>query len=161
MTLVIVLRAGHPLAVIEESAPSSYLAEQINSGRWVPDYLSEKKTVKEAEAGSSSSYFARQVGEYVVVSDAASETGLPPASMRLLPREYQVLICLANGATFQEIAATFNIKERTVRTYVARMKNRLEALTVAHLVGRAIWMGVIKKDTDLYPGCTAALWRDS
>lgn len=165
MTLVIILGPAQQVTVIEDSAPAYRLAQQINLGRWAPDFLASQPTSKKSEPGLNGNYFARQVGEYVVVSEilaAAPGTGglvengaPPPAAIRLSPREYQVLICLANGATFLQTAATLHIKERTVRGHVANMKTRLKAQNVTHLVGQAILMGFLNKEIDLNPGKAA------
>jgi len=44
----------------------------------------------------------------------------------LAPRQLAVLDCLRNGYAVGEIAANLGISETTVRTHIARLKDRLE-----------------------------------
>ncbi|BFH68825.1 DNA-binding response regulator [Paenibacillus dendritiformis] len=56
--------------------------------------------------------------------DDAPEDGVPPLE-RLTSREVEVLRQIARGRSNKEIAAAFNIKEKTVKTHVSNLLNKL------------------------------------
>ncbi|HEX7433156.1 MAG TPA: helix-turn-helix transcriptional regulator [Anaerolineaceae bacterium] len=147
MTLVIFLGPSQRLTIFEDPAPPARLAAQINAGKMTLAYLSLKSGQANLIPSPCPSILARQIGDYVVVSDPAAfnerQTRQILSAARLSPRERQVLRSLANGATTQQIALELHIKERTVRAYTNQLKNRLEAQNLAQLVGRAVMMGII------------------
>ena len=153
MTLVVILGPGQRLTVLEEAAPAAQLVEQINAGRWISDLSRGKLNSQDFLSEPDHFYIACQVGEYVVVTDSASDNDnalLPPAKpVRVSPREYQVLVGLVNGATIQQIATQLNIAERTVSAYVSSLKTRFHAQSVGQLIGRAFLSGIIKGETNL------------
>ncbi len=153
MTLIVILGQGQQLTVLEEAAPAAQLVQQINDGRWSPKPSRKKPLSPNYLSEPEHFYTACQVGEYVVVTDSTSDNDnalLPPAKpVRVSPREYQVLVGLVNGATFQQIASQLNIAERTVRAYVSGLKTRFHAQSVGQLIGRAFLSGIIKSETNL------------
>jgi len=54
--------------------------------------------------------------------------------MKLSQREYDVLLCIADGLVEKEIAKKLGIGQGTVHSYVNSMKNKMSALTRAHAV---------------------------
>ncbi len=62
---------------------------------------------------------------------------------RLSPRETEVLKWFANGKVCIDVAEILSISEHTVRTYSESARAKLDALTIAHAVARAISFGLI------------------
>jgi DNA-binding NarL/FixJ family response regulator len=68
----------------------------------------------------------------------------PVALGELTPREYEVLIALAGGATNAEIAAALHLGETTVKTHVSRVLTKLGARDRTQAVVMAYQMGVVR-----------------
>ncbi len=62
----------------------------------------------------------------------------------LTPREHEVLVALAGGATNAEIAATLHLGETTVKTHVSRVLTKLGARDRTQAVVLAYEMGVVR-----------------
>lgn len=54
--------------------------------------------------------------------------------MNLSKREYDVLLCIADGLIEKEIAKKLGIGKGTVHSYINSMKNKMNALTRANAV---------------------------
>jgi DNA-binding CsgD family transcriptional regulator len=65
------------------------------------------------------------------------------ADPALTPRQIQVVDLIANGATAQEAARILAISVRTAEVHLAAAKRRLGALSVAELVGWAVYAQVV------------------
>jgi DNA-binding CsgD family transcriptional regulator len=63
-------------------------------------------------------------------------------SLRITPRELEVLALIADGYSTREIARALWITEETVRTHVRRLLERLGAHTRAHAVSIAYREGL-------------------
>lgn len=63
----------------------------------------------------------------------------------LSDREVDVLNCLVDGFTTNQIAARLFISENTVKTHIRHIFEKLEVSNRAEAVGKALQMGVIKK----------------
>lgn len=63
----------------------------------------------------------------------------------LSERELEVLGCLVDGLTTQQISLRLFISENTVKTHVRHIFEKLEVSNRAEAVGKAIQMGVIKR----------------
>lgn len=70
----------------------------------------------------------------------------PPAL--LSDRELEVLECMVDGLTTQQIAARLFISENTVKTHVRHIFEKLEVSNRAEAVGKGMQMGLIKKRDD-------------
>ncbi len=68
----------------------------------------------------------------------------PVALGELTPREYEVLVALAGGATNAEIAAALHLGETTVKTHVSRVLTKLGARDRTQAVVMAYEMGVVR-----------------
>ena len=71
---------------------------------------------------------------------------------KLTPRELEVLDSLVCGLRNKEIAELLNISPRTVESHRAHIMQKLEAETVAHLVGLAYKSGLCRVRTNGAPG---------
>jgi DNA-binding NarL/FixJ family response regulator len=78
-------------------------------------------------------------------ADAPAPPVAAPAALdELTPREYEVLIALAGGATNAEIAAALHLAEATVKTHVSRVLTKLGARDRTQAVVMAYEMGVVR-----------------
>jgi DNA-binding NarL/FixJ family response regulator len=68
----------------------------------------------------------------------------PAALGELTPREHEVLIALAGGATNAEIAAALHLGETTVKTHVSRVLTKLGARDRTQAVVMAYELGVVR-----------------
>ncbi len=141
MTLVIFLGPEQRVTILDFPNPPTLLAVQINSGKIKlatinPDF--------DPTAPFNPSYMARQVGDYVVVSDpiafADRKTHHPLPPAHTSQRERQILRRLANGATTDQIALEFKISDRMVRVYTNALKQRFGAQNLAQLISLAVMM---------------------
>lgn len=60
-------------------------------------------------------------------------------------REVQILECLAQGQTTQQIASQLFISENTVKTHVRHILEKLQAANRTEAVGKAIQLGLIQR----------------
>ena len=78
-------------------------------------------------------------------ADAPAPAFAAPAALgELTPREYEVLVALAGGATNAEIAAALHLGETTVKTHVSRVLTKLGARDRTQAVVMAYEMGVVR-----------------
>ena len=63
----------------------------------------------------------------------------------LSERELEVLECMVEGLTTQQISGRLFISENTVKTHVRHIFEKLEVSNRAEAVGKAMQMGLIKK----------------
>ena len=84
--------------------------------------------------------------------DATVSEGLLPIVKRKGPvlseREQQVLILIASGYSYQQIADRLFVSVKTIETYRARIMEKLELKDRAELVQYAINSGLLGPDTD-------------
>lgn len=80
-----------------------------------------------------------------VVKAIGSDLNKVPES-GLSSREMEVLDCLAQGKTTNQIAGKLFISENTVKTHVRHILEKLEASNRAEAVSKAIQMGLIGQD---------------
>jgi DNA-binding NarL/FixJ family response regulator len=81
------------------------------------------------------------------VISAFARPGAPRAAARLgelTPREHEVLVELAGGATNAEIAAALHLGETTVKTHVSRVLTKLGARDRTQAVVFAYELGVVR-----------------
>ena len=90
--------------------------------------------IREVAAGGSpmSQAIARRVVRYFNRHQPTDDTGLD----QLSGRERTVLEMLANGLRYKEIAASLQLGEDTVRTYVRRIYGKLEVTSRTEAVAR-------------------------
>lgn len=89
--------------------------------------------IREVHAGG------RPLGETVARRLAAAEKGGP-----LSAREFDVLVHLRDGLSYQEIGRKLSISERTARAHVAAIKEKLGAATAAQCVARGFERGLLR-----------------
>ncbi len=67
--------------------------------------------------------------------------GLVP--VRLSPRHYSMLHCLADGKTIDQIAMRYRLRPRTVYHYLVELKQRFDVKTREELLVRAVELGLL------------------
>jgi DNA-binding NarL/FixJ family response regulator len=77
---------------------------------------------------------------------ALSHFNNPAAATLLSDRELEVLNCMVGGLTTQQMASRLFISENTVKTHVRHIFEKLEVSNRAEAVGKAMQMGLIKKE---------------
>jgi DNA-binding NarL/FixJ family response regulator len=63
----------------------------------------------------------------------------------LSDRELEVLDCMADGLTTQQMAGRLFISENTVKTHIRHIFEKLEVSNRAEAVGKAVHMGLVKR----------------
>jgi DNA-binding CsgD family transcriptional regulator len=134
MTRILIFHEPDAFGVVEVAAPAERVVRAINAGRGEA-YLM---------GAASGPLYARLQGEVVVVTRWAppSKEDLP----KLSRREYQVLCLLGEGLTSDQIALKLGLRPRTVRSYVAGMKAKLQAQNIQQLVARAVALGLFRPE---------------
>ena len=61
----------------------------------------------------------------------------------LSARELEILRLLATGLSHTQIMAQLHITKSTVKTYVYRMYNKMDAVNAAHAVARGYQLGIL------------------
>lgn len=82
------------------------------------------------------------------LDDAPADSQNEARLGKLTPRELEVLDSLVCGLRNKEIAELLNISPRTVESHRAHIMQKLEAETVAHLVGLAYKSGLCRVRTN-------------
>lgn len=71
----------------------------------------------------------------------------PVTKTELGPREYEVLLGIADGLTNSEIGKSLYLSEDTIRTYTQRMFRKMEARSRAHAVAIGFSTGLLIPST--------------
>jgi two-component system invasion response regulator UvrY len=91
----------------------------------------------------------RQGKEYVtpnVVKRIELRHEMPPPAGNITPRHLEVIRCLSNGFTTDEIAETLSISSRTVDTLKGQIYTRLNVRNENELIRSAQYLGYINPD---------------
>ncbi len=76
---------------------------------------------------------------------ALSRYNLEEPAPLLSDRELEVLACMIDGLTTQQMAGRLFISENTVKTHVRHIFEKLEVSNRAEAVGKAMQMGLVKR----------------
>ena len=89
--------------------------------------------LKYVHAGGSpmTSYIARRIAQFFPITPAQAE-----AEDNLSPREREVIVMLARGYLYKEIADALNLSVRTVDTYIRRIYEKLHVRSRAQAVAK-------------------------
>jgi DNA-binding CsgD family transcriptional regulator len=68
---------------------------------------------------------------------------LPAGDVELSAREREVLCWAQQGKTYWEIGCILGISQRTVKFHIARIKAKLDVVSTAHAIAKAMRAGVI------------------
>lgn len=135
MSQIVFIGENNAIIVMHEAIQTEVLIQRIQMGLWEPPF--------QAHRGP---FHAIQKGETIVVVPAQQNESLQKR-MGFTSTEVHVLQGLASGMGDEQLAVNCNIKPRTVRFYISRLKNRLNALTREHLVAKAGLLGLYDSTT--------------
>ncbi|HVV88284.1 MAG TPA: response regulator transcription factor [Kofleriaceae bacterium] len=139
------LRAEHPrLKVVMLSMyPEDQYAERMVA-QGAAAYLSKDRAPEEVLSAIRAVHAGRAWSGAAIplyLDDEAADGR--PAHTRLTAREYQVFTLLFQGSTVTEIAAELDLRASTVSNHVARIKEKLNAHSIAEIVGYAHRAGLV------------------
>lgn len=130
MSHVVFIGENNAIIVLHETTQTEVLIQRIHMGLWQPPF--------QAHHGP---FQAIQKGETVIVTPMQQNETLH-RRMSLTQTECSILQGLASGMNDEQLGIMCDIKPRTVRCYVSRLKDRLHALTREHLVAKAGLLGL-------------------
>ena len=138
------LRAEHPrlrIVMLSMYPEDQYAERMIAQG--AAAYLSKDRRPEEVLAAIRAVHGGRTwPAATMPVGPAAPVDARPPHS-KLSAREYQVFTLLFQGSTVTEIAAELDLRASTVSNHVARIKEKLNAHSVAEIVSYAHRAGLV------------------
>ncbi|HPH97651.1 MAG TPA: LuxR C-terminal-related transcriptional regulator [Anaerolineaceae bacterium] len=121
MTQMFLIMQSYTL-ILQEDMPPGMLAAALRAGQIALPVQLEGPLLVHEQAG-------------VVVASPCLEQ--PPRPRALSQREQQVMAGLRDGLTAKEMARKLCLSDRTVRQYIAQLKERFGAQTLAQLVALA------------------------
>jgi DNA-binding CsgD family transcriptional regulator len=154
MTHLLFLPDDQTFILLDSPLPAGELASSINTGQWIPP----PALVTVLQAGKSSpaglSLKAVCFGKLVIATlTHPLDLPFPQAGQagqsgfgRLSPRQNQVLQCLIEGLTTHQIALRLGLHPRTVQYHITHLKIYFQAGTRAESIGRAVGLGLFKRD---------------
>ena len=109
---------------------------------------SEELEIAIDEVVSGGQYLSPFISEVSSADFATGDAHAPShtESVKLTPRQREVLILVAGGLSTKDIAVTLGISVKTVETHRAQLMERLEIHDVAGLVRYAIRTGIVDLD---------------
>lgn len=137
---VVLVREGRIMTRYRLDLPAGMLVEQIRNGKWRFRRFGQEDGLTAVQADERVYVHAGKIKPVCAEitqkeprSDPSTQT--PPG---LSLRQSQVLDGLARGQTLAEIAFHLGIRVRSVRHHVDALKLKLSALSLSHLVARAM-----------------------
>jgi DNA-binding CsgD family transcriptional regulator len=126
---VVFIAEDNAIIVSHETTKAEILIQRIQMGLWEPPFKAH-----------SGPFQAIQKGDTLIVTPIQNEK--PHRRMSFTQTECRILQGLASGMNDEQLGILCDIKPRTVRCYVSRLKDRLHALTREHLVAKAGLLGL-------------------
>jgi DNA-binding CsgD family transcriptional regulator len=158
MTHLLFLPEDQSFLLLDSDLPADELAACINAGQWtLPATLEQVlQANKSWPAGLSlkAVCFAKLVIATLIHRPGSASQRVQPergAPESLSPRQKQILQCLIEGLTTQQIAARLALHPRTVQYHIGFIKTYFQAGTRAESIGRAVGMGLFRGHTARSP----------
>ena len=98
------------------------------------------------------------VGVFGVIEVDAAYASPPPLRETLTPRQHQILVELARGASTEQIAASLGVARETVRNHVRGTLRSLQAHSRLEAVAEARRAGSSAPDGPVSSGCGGSGW---
>jgi DNA-binding NarL/FixJ family response regulator len=130
--------SGYLLKRLEAAEFFTYLAE-LQSGHPPFSPGLAEKILKEFSLQSARPGNQSPQNSQAAQADGAQETALSP-------RQMQILTLVANGQTYQQVAGTIGIAERTVKYHMAEILERLHLQNRAQVIAYAARMGMVRPE---------------
>lgn len=127
---VVFIGENNAIIVLHETTQTEVLIQRIRMGVWQPPF--------QAHHGP---FQTIQKGETLIVTPMQQNETIH-RRMIFTQTECRILQGLASGMNDEQLAFVCDIKPRTVRCYVSRLKDRLHAHTREHLVAKAGMLGL-------------------
>ena len=133
--------------VLTMSDQPRHVAEALRLGAW--GYLlkgsASSEVLQAVEAVASGRRFlSPQAAEFA--ASVLTDAGARPAEESLSPRERQILLMVAQGATSNAIGEALHLSPKSVDTYRSRLMKKLGLHDIAGIVKWAIREGLISLD---------------
>ncbi len=151
MTRLLFLPDDQTFLLLDSDLPADELAACINSGQWTTPPALEQvlQANKSWPAGLSlkAVCFGKLVIATLIHRHGSTSQRVQPeqgAPERLSSRQKQILQCLIEGLTTQQIAARLELHPRTVQYHIGFIKTYFQAGTRAESIGRAVGLGLYK-----------------
>jgi DNA-binding CsgD family transcriptional regulator len=132
---VVYIGENNAIIVLHESTQTEILIQRIQMGLWEPPFQVHRGPFQ-----------AIRKGETLIVTPIQQNEPLH-RRMCFTQTEARILRGLASGMSDEQLAMVCDIKPRTVRFYVSRLKDRLQAHTREHLVAKAGMLGLYDSST--------------
>ncbi|MCK6067623.1 MULTISPECIES: helix-turn-helix transcriptional regulator [Microbacterium] len=129
------------IAMLPSGRPDAALSPAAQEE--VRESYAELRSVAAAIEDESLRVRLEQVERRLAALTGAGEGAGGGPEVRLSPRELDVLACAALGATNSEIAHQLDLKETTVKSYLAAAMSKLDASTRHAAVARARRIGIL------------------
>ena len=133
MTKVLFFEEGERYQVREHPARPEQIIAAINQGQG-------HRLITWVRPGEA--LVASRQGDLVIISHRIDNPHFE--TLQLKSRDLEILQHLGKGETAPQIAFELGIKVRTIRSDIAKMKVLLDAHTIAHLLAKAIALGLIQ-----------------
>jgi DNA-binding NarL/FixJ family response regulator len=127
---VVFIAENNAIIVLHETIQPEVLIQRIQTGFWEPPFKAHRGPFQ-----------AFQKGDTLIVSPMQQNETIH-RRMSFTTTEARILQGLACGMSDEQLGVVCNIKPRTVRCYVSRLKDRLHARTREHLVAKAGLLGL-------------------
>ena len=131
MTQLFLFVEGQGYQVLDVPEKAESVVRQVNAGNWQRYFPTERELLH-----------ADLDGERVIVT--RRQPPPTPGKPRITRREQQVLHLLAMGMTTREIAGHISLTERTVRSRISSLRDKLGAQTASQLLAKAVAQGLIE-----------------
>lgn len=133
--------------VLTMSDQPRHVAEALRLGAW--GYLLKGSASSEVlqavdTVASGRRFLSPQAAEFA--ASVLTDGSTPPAESTLSPRERQILLMVAQGATSNAIGETLHLSPKSVDTYRSRLMKKLGLHDIAGIVKWALREGLISLD---------------
>jgi LuxR family transcriptional regulator, maltose regulon positive regulatory protein len=133
----LLLEHGRTAAAIEAALPTLDMAAEVGPGMLFAEARASRAVLERCARAGVQTDLIRAVLRASQPSDAVAPIAIPGTDEVLSPREREVLLQVAAGASNREIAEALFIGEATVKSHLTRILRKLGASSRTHAVARA------------------------
>jgi DNA-binding CsgD family transcriptional regulator len=146
MTHLLFIPDDQTFIMLDSPLSPDELAVSINSGQWAPPPAIA--TLLKAGSSLKAACFGKLVLALLAKPPELPVTKAGPSGQSryegLSPRQDQILHCLIEGLTTQQIALRLGLHPRTVQYHISLIKTYFQAGTRAESIGRAMGSSLFK-----------------
>jgi LuxR family transcriptional regulator, maltose regulon positive regulatory protein len=133
----LLLEHGRAAAAIEAALPTLDMAAKVGPGILFAEARAVQVVLERCARAGVQTDLIRAVLRASQPNDAVTPVAIPGTDEVLSPREREVLLQVAAGASNREIAGALFIGEATVKSHLTRILRKLGATSRTHAVARA------------------------